>query len=302
MNIDHIYLDLHGVLADFVGGVCKLYKRDYNDVLDAWPKGDYDGLYLALGTTEEELWARISARKGFWANLAPYPWTEDLYRECAAIAPVTILTAPGPDPDCEPGTRAWVDENLPGGVGVQFCPAHKKHEFATHGRLLVDDRNSNVEEWKRSGGEALLFPQHWNALSSWDEDPVSWIKVRLFLYGQPNVFPKRICGFSTALGRKDDDGKLRYDLIPVAPLREVAKVYTMGAKKYEDRNWEKGLKWGRVYAALQRHAQAWWGGETNCPKDGQHHLSSVVWAAFALMEFERTHPELDDRKCCESGQ
>src|SRR5579864_397456 len=35
-------------------------------------------------------------------------------------------------------------------------------------------------------------------------------------------------------GRKDDTGKLRYDLIPVGPLSEVAKVYSIGSVKYGD--------------------------------------------------------------------
>jgi Domain of unknown function (DUF5664) len=95
---------------------------------------------------------------------------------------------------------------------------------------------------------------------------------------------------------KKDEGKLRFDLIPVEPLRRVAEVYTIGAGKYSDRNWERGLQWGRVYAALQRHANAWWGGEGYDKVDGQHHLASVVWCALALMEYENTHPELDDRK------
>jgi hypothetical protein len=97
-------------------------------------------------------------------------------------------------------------------------------------------------------------------------------------------------------GVKHDADKLRFDLLPVRPLRELARVYSIGAKKYTDRNWEAGLKWGRVYAALQRHAWAWWGGEELDPVDGQHHLASVAWCALALMEFERTHPELDDRR------
>ncbi len=97
------------------------------------------------------------------------------------------------------------------------------------------------------------------------------------------------------VGRKYDTNKLRYDLIPVIPWGEVASVYTMGAKKYTDRNWEHGITWSRIYGALQRHANAYWGGETHCSIDKQHHLSSVVWCALTLMEFERTHPELDDR-------
>lgn len=96
-------------------------------------------------------------------------------------------------------------------------------------------------------------------------------------------------------GRKDDADKLRFDLIPVRPYEALAWVFTIGAKKYADRNWEKGLRWGRVFAAMMRHAWAWWGGEKFDPKDGQHHLAAVAWGALVLMEFETTHPELDDR-------
>jgi len=78
-------------------------------------------------------------------------------------------------------------------------------------------------------------------------------------------------------------------------LEKLVEVYTIGAKKYDDRNWEKGLKWGRVFAALMRHAWKWWGGEQTDSVDGQHHLASVAWCALALMEYERTHEELDDR-------
>lgn len=96
-------------------------------------------------------------------------------------------------------------------------------------------------------------------------------------------------------GRKNDNEKFRYDLIPPGPLNLVAEVYTIGARKYDDRNWEKGIKWGRIFAAMMRHAWAFWRGEQLDPVDGQHHLASVVWCAFALMEYETTHPELDNR-------
>lgn len=96
-------------------------------------------------------------------------------------------------------------------------------------------------------------------------------------------------------GVKFDSDKLRFDLIPILPLREVARVYTIGAKKYEDRNWERGMVWSRVYGALQRHATAWWAGEKIDPDNGQHHLAAVIFNAMALMEYERTHPELDNR-------
>lgn len=102
------------------------------------------------------------------------------------------------------------------------------------------------------------------------------------------------------VGVKYDENKVRFDLLPPGPMFEVAKVYTIGAKKYADRNWELGIQWGRVFAAMMRHAWNWWRGERHDPQDGQHHLASVVWCALALMEYEATHPELDDRKSYET--
>ena len=96
-------------------------------------------------------------------------------------------------------------------------------------------------------------------------------------------------------GSKNDAGKLRYDLIPPAPLAELAYVYTIGADKYNDWNWLKGFDWNRLYASAQRHLQAWWMGTDRDPDDGQHPLSSVAWCMFALMEFQRLGIGNDNR-------
>lgn len=55
-------------------------------------------------------------------------------------------------------------------------------------------------------------------------------------------------------GRKDDEGKLRYDLIPLAAEREVARVLTHGAEKYGPDNWREvpNLR-QRYHAAARRH-------------------------------------------------
>jgi hypothetical protein len=103
-------------------------------------------------------------------------------------------------------------------------------------------------------------------------------------------------------GTKHDEGKPRFDLIPVMPMFELAKLYAIGAKKYDDRNWEKGISWGRIFRALLSHAFKWWAGQKYDQEDGQHHLASVAWCAFALMEYERTRPEYDDRQSYPLGE
>lgn len=99
-----------------------------------------------------------------------------------------------------------------------------------------------------------------------------------------------------AEGVKYDAGKLRYDLIPARPLEYLAAVYTFGASKYEDRNWEKGMPFSKIYGAIQRHLNAFWKGENLNPQDGNlPHLAQAAFGCFALLEYMETHPEMDNR-------
>ena len=97
-------------------------------------------------------------------------------------------------------------------------------------------------------------------------------------------------------GVKKDEGKLRYDLLPPRPLEELVRVYGIGAAKYGDYNYLRGMKWGRVISALYRHMEAWRRGEERDQVDGQLHLSSVAWCAFTLMEYVFRGIGEDDRQ------
>lgn len=87
----------------------------------------------------------------------------------------------------------------------------------------------------------------------------------------------------------------RFDLLPIVPLTQVATHYGIGARKYAARNWERGYEWSKSYAALQRHAHAFWGGENIDEETGSPHMAAVAFHALALLEFSVTHPEFDDR-------
>ncbi len=87
----------------------------------------------------------------------------------------------------------------------------------------------------------------------------------------------------------------RFDLIPTFPLAELARHFGRGSFKYSARNWERGYDWSLSYAALQRHANQFWGGEDIDEETGSSHLVAVAWHALCLLEFTQTHPEKDDR-------
>lgn len=99
----------------------------------------------------------------------------------------------------------------------------------------------------------------------------------------------------TSEGRKDDTAKPRFDLLPPELLEATAHVLTFGASKYGDRNWEKGMHWGRVFAALMRHMWAWWRGEAADAETGMSHLWHAACCIAFLMAYEARGAGVDDR-------
>lgn len=96
-------------------------------------------------------------------------------------------------------------------------------------------------------------------------------------------------------GVKHDSGKIRLDLLSPIALEEMAKVMTFGAKKYGDNNWRGGIAWTRVLGALLRHTFAFARGEDFDPETGISHLAHCGCCVMFLIEYQTSHPELDDR-------
>lgn len=86
--------------------------------------------------------------------------------------------------------------------------------------------------------------------------------------------------------RKETEGKLRYDLIPPEVEKAYAEVLSFGAKKYADRNWEKGIPTDACIAALRRHLAAFQLGEAVNEESGYHHLKHCLFWVAAMITFE----------------
>jgi hypothetical protein len=103
------------------------------------------------------------------------------------------------------------------------------------------------------------------------------------------------------IGTKHDTGKPRWDLFPWDAGEEVVKVLNFGATKYEDRNWEKGIKYGRVFASTVRHLWSWFhshlrGEDGTDPETGLSHLAHAGCCVLFLLAYElRGKKEWDDR-------
>jgi hypothetical protein len=97
-------------------------------------------------------------------------------------------------------------------------------------------------------------------------------------------------------GTKFDQGKLRLDLISPYAEEGLASVLTFGANKYNDRNWEKGILYSRVFAAARRHMRSWWKGEDLDPETGLSHIDHAQACLHFLSHYVKgDYSEFDDR-------
>lgn len=96
---------------------------------------------------------------------------------------------------------------------------------------------------------------------------------------------------------KFDSGKIRLDLLPVRPMKDVAEVLTIGADKYGANSWREGemIAWSRCYAAAQRHLMQFWSGEDLDQETGKSHLAHAACNLLFMIEHSYINKQGDDR-------
>jgi hypothetical protein len=94
---------------------------------------------------------------------------------------------------------------------------------------------------------------------------------------------------------KFDTNKLPLNLLSTEAMNQTAAVLAFGAEKYAAHNWRAGFAWSRPLAAAMRHITAFNDGEDKDPESGLSHLAHAACCIMFLLEFEKTHPHLDDR-------
>jgi hypothetical protein len=116
----------------------------------------------------------------------------------------------------------------------------------------------------------------------------------------PALSAEQISAVTTAIvnlgnATKHDDGKTPMNLLSREALEQIAMVMAFGKEKYAAHNWRKGFQWSRPLSAAMRHIMAFNDGEDKDPESGLSHLAHAACCIMFLLEFEKTHKELDDR-------
>lgn len=132
-----LYCDMDGVLCDFeerfehfTGNVAKDYKDSHG---------------------EKKFWDVVNFEIGerFWSGMQWMEGGKELWRHIEKYKPV-LLTSPSRERSSRIGKTRWVENNL--GSNVKIIFSNKKYEYATQESILIDDRKSNLEKFKKAGG------------------------------------------------------------------------------------------------------------------------------------------------------
>lgn len=151
-----IYLDMDGVVSDFVGWSLSIHDRKDAEVT-SWD------IESALGMTQKEFHApMVALGSNWWRLMPPFEWRNNLYLFCLSLSRDTFfLTSPSEFKDAPLGKWLWLEDWLGRGFD-KFIFTNHKRLLAGPNAILVDDSERNVDQFNEAGGTGILFPTKYN--------------------------------------------------------------------------------------------------------------------------------------------
>jgi len=135
-----IYCDMDGVLVDFDQGYKDLTGMSTEEANAQGSKFFWDPIKQA----GEDFWVKLK-----WMYDGQQLW--DYIKQYNP----KLLSAPSKEESSKTGKQIWVDEHLPG-VELILKAANQKQQFSGKNKILIDDRKSNIKQWKNKGGIGIL--------------------------------------------------------------------------------------------------------------------------------------------------
>jgi 5'(3')-deoxyribonucleotidase len=168
-----IFLDMDGVL-------CKCHEaalESFGATMEPnKPMNQIVGEQCQFHVDRAYFWATFEAM--FWENLEKTDLCDKLIAwsiHYAGLHNVYILSSPTTNPDSAAGKTQWVRTHFPA-LLPRLRLANDKELLAAPGRILVDDKESNVDKWIDANGTAILVPRPWNGRGSNDQAVIDVLK------------------------------------------------------------------------------------------------------------------------------
>jgi hypothetical protein len=148
-----IYLDMDGVIADFFGGVERMYGVKHWKELTSVKTG---------GELKQEVIDRITG-SDFFSTLPKFPSADGLIQliKSATGGKFSILTSPliGDHENSAAQKKVWISKNIERPDEVIVSGRKEKWAKQKDGtpNILIDDRPVNIERWEAKGGFGILY-------------------------------------------------------------------------------------------------------------------------------------------------
>jgi len=137
-----IFSDMDGVLTDF--------DASFKKASDGIAPRDYEKKF-----GKDKFWELIDGGGvGYWVGM-PYMPDGERYWNYIKDYDVELLSSPSRSNTSRLGKRLWVRNNMPG-VKLTLAQAYLKKNYAAPNHILIDDRKSNIDEWRAEGGIGIL--------------------------------------------------------------------------------------------------------------------------------------------------
>lgn len=164
-----ILIDCDGVLCAFLPGLLAAINAETGathkpETCNKWE------IWEAYGFPREQM-DQICMRKGFCADLPPFPGAVEAVRQLRTIMPVWVLTVPYRDEHHRmsdhwmPERLAWLQKHF-GFRTDEICFCSSKIKPAIDGSIIVDDRVDTVVDWlhehSRRGGRGVVWEAPYN--------------------------------------------------------------------------------------------------------------------------------------------
>ncbi len=174
------FLDMDGVICDFVGSTCKAHglESPYGNV-------NCHGIFemeQCWGMTEEKFWEPLATRE-FWEFMPKTPEADQIVNfllQQFGAENICVLTNPSAYDGCIGAKKAWIKREYPE-FEKQMLFGASKQFLARPGAYLVDDRDKNIVGFNEFGGHGITVPRAWNARHFHRNNVMQEIKSQFYL-------------------------------------------------------------------------------------------------------------------------
>ena len=137
-----IFLDMDGVLVDF--------DKQFKELTGMMPRE------FEAQNGIEKFWETIDgAGVGFWRGMKWMPGGEELYNRASQFKHY-LLSSPSRSEVSKIGKRLWRKDKTPN-TKLYLARSYNKRKFAAPNHILIDDRESNIQQWRDAGGIGILY-------------------------------------------------------------------------------------------------------------------------------------------------